>query len=53
MFMVRFCLSPTFWIREVLPYNSLLPKNKRYIPGHTIETFPEEMSKIRDAGHEM
>jgi hypothetical protein len=24
-----------------------------YIPGHTIETFPEEMAKIRDAGHEM
>jgi len=24
-----------------------------YIPGHTIETFPEEMSKIRDAGHEI
>jgi peptidoglycan/xylan/chitin deacetylase (PgdA/CDA1 family) len=24
-----------------------------YIPGHTIETFPTEMAKIRDAGHEM
>ena len=24
-----------------------------YIPGHTIETFPDEMAKIRDAGHEM
>lgn len=24
-----------------------------FIPGHTIETFPEEMAKIRDAGHEM
>jgi hypothetical protein len=24
-----------------------------YIPGHTIETFPEEMAKIKDAGHEM
>ncbi|KIV96854.1 hypothetical protein PV10_00670 [Exophiala mesophila] len=24
-----------------------------YIPGHTIESFPLEMSKIRDAGHEI
>ncbi|KAF2249578.1 glucose 1-dehydrogenase [Trematosphaeria pertusa] len=24
-----------------------------FIPGHTIETFPEEMAKIRDAGHEI
>ncbi|EXJ85971.1 hypothetical protein A1O1_06340 [Capronia coronata CBS 617.96] len=24
-----------------------------YIPGHTLETFPEEMAQIRDAGHEI
>ncbi|EXJ90305.1 hypothetical protein A1O1_03404 [Capronia coronata CBS 617.96] len=24
-----------------------------YIPGHSIETFPEEMAKIRDTGHEI
>ncbi|KAG9779550.1 glucose 1-dehydrogenase, partial [Aureobasidium melanogenum] len=24
-----------------------------YIPGHTLETFPEEMALIRDAGHEI
>jgi hypothetical protein len=24
-----------------------------FTPGHTIETFPEQIAKIRDAGHEM
>jgi hypothetical protein len=24
-----------------------------YIPGHSIESFPEQIAKIRDAGHEM
>jgi peptidoglycan/xylan/chitin deacetylase (PgdA/CDA1 family) len=24
-----------------------------FIPGHTLETFPEDMAKIRDAGHEI
>jgi peptidoglycan/xylan/chitin deacetylase (PgdA/CDA1 family) len=24
-----------------------------YVPAHTMETFPEEIAKIRDAGHEM
>ncbi|KAF2489601.1 glucose 1-dehydrogenase, partial [Lophium mytilinum] len=28
-------------------------KTSWYIPGHTIETFPEDMAKIRDAGHEI
>jgi len=25
----------------------------RFIPCHTLETFPKEMAGIRDAGHEM
>ena len=24
-----------------------------YIPAHSIESFPEQMAKVRDAGHEM
>jgi peptidoglycan/xylan/chitin deacetylase (PgdA/CDA1 family) len=24
-----------------------------YVPGHTLETFPDEIAKIRDADHEM
>ncbi|KAK5942493.1 hypothetical protein PMZ80_005058 [Knufia obscura] len=24
-----------------------------YVPGHTLETFPKDMAKIRDAGHEI
>ena len=24
-----------------------------FIPGHSLETFPEECAMIRDAGHEM
>jgi peptidoglycan/xylan/chitin deacetylase (PgdA/CDA1 family) len=24
-----------------------------FIPGHSLETFPEESAMIRDAGHEM
>lgn len=24
-----------------------------FIPGHSIESFPDQMRKIRDAGHEM
>ena len=36
---------------------SLLDKYKIsaswYIPAHSIESFPEQMAKVRDAGHEM
>lgn len=28
-------------------------EHSRFIPAHTVETFPEEMVAIRDAGHEM
>ena len=28
-------------------------KTTWYIPGHSLETFPEECAMIRDAGHEM
>ncbi|KAL3421734.1 polysaccharide deacetylase family protein [Phlyctema vagabunda] len=28
-------------------------KTSWYIPGHTLESFPNEMAKIRDAGHEI
>lgn len=24
-----------------------------FIPGHSIESFPDQMAKVRDAGHEM
>lgn len=24
-----------------------------YVPGHSLDTFPEEMAAVRDAGHEM
>jgi len=24
-----------------------------YIPGHSIESFPKQMAKVRDAGHEI
>ena len=24
-----------------------------YVPGHTLESFPNQIAKIRDAGHEM
>ena len=24
-----------------------------YVPGHSIESFPKQMAKVRDAGHEM
>lgn len=24
-----------------------------FIPGHSLETFPEQMAKVRDAGHEL
>ncbi len=24
-----------------------------FIPGHSIESFPKQMAKVRDAGHEM
>ena len=25
----------------------------RFIPGHSLETFPEDMAAVRDAGHEI
>lgn len=28
-------------------------KTTWYIPGHSLDTFPEECAMIRDAGHEM
>ena len=28
-------------------------KTTWFIPGHSLETFPEECAMIRDAGHEM
>jgi Polysaccharide deacetylase len=28
-------------------------KASRYIPGRSIESFPKQMAKVRDAGHEM
>lgn len=28
-------------------------KTTWFIPGHSLETFPEEMAMVRDAGHEM
>ncbi len=28
-------------------------KTTWFIPGHSLETFPEECTMIRDAGHEM
>ena len=28
-------------------------KTTWFIPGHSLETFPEEMAAVRDAGHEM
>ena len=31
----------------------LIPLLSRFIPGHTIESFPEEVKAIRDAGHDM
>jgi hypothetical protein len=28
-------------------------KSTWFAPGHTIESFPDEMAKVRDAGHEL
>lgn len=28
-------------------------KTTWFIPGHSLDTFPEQMAKVRDAGHEM
>ena len=28
-------------------------KTTWFIPGHSLETFPEQMAAVRDAGHEM
>src|SRR5699024_8040305 len=28
-------------------------KTTWYIPGHSLDTFPEQMAAVRDAGHEM
>lgn len=28
-------------------------KTTWFIPGHSLETFPEECAMVRDAGHEM
>ena len=28
-------------------------KTTFFIPGHSLETFPEECAMVRDAGHEM
>lgn len=28
-------------------------KTTWFIPGHSLETFPEQMASVRDAGHEM
>jgi peptidoglycan/xylan/chitin deacetylase (PgdA/CDA1 family) len=28
-------------------------KTTWFIPGHSLETFPEQMAMVRDAGHEM
>lgn len=28
-------------------------KTTWFIPGHSLETFPEEMAAVRDAGHEI
>lgn len=28
-------------------------KTTWFIPGHSLDTFPEEMAAVRDAGHEM
>jgi len=26
---------------------------KRFVPGHSLDTFPDEMAMVRDAGHEI
>lgn len=40
-------LSP-FWLS--LSISILIPN---WLAGHSLETFPEEMAAVRDAGHEM
>lgn len=34
-------------------FNKYDVKATWFIPGHSLETFPEEMAAVRDAGHEI
>ena len=44
----------TVGIRRLLKlFDKYNIKTTFFIPGHTLDTFPEECALIRDAGHEM
>jgi len=40
-------------IRLLKLFAKLGMKTTWFIPGHSLDTFPEQMKAVRDAGHEM
>jgi len=44
----------TIGVRRLLKlFEKYKMKTTWFIPGHSLETFPEECAMVRDAGHEM
>lgn len=40
-------------IRLLKLFEKLQIKTTWFIPGHSLDTFPDQMAAVRDAGHEM
>jgi peptidoglycan/xylan/chitin deacetylase (PgdA/CDA1 family) len=40
-------------VRLLRLFEKLGMKTTWFIPGHSLDTFPEQMAAVRDAGHEM
>ena len=50
----RGIFAGTVGVRRLLKlFDKYSMKTTWFIPGHSLETFPEEMAAVRDAGHEI
>ena len=50
----RGMFAGTVGVRRLLKlFDKYSMKTTWFIPGHSLETFPEQMAAVRDAGHEM